>query len=210
MKYVLIGFGVLCLLLVIVGISGCGSYNGVVTASQAVDSQWADVQSQYQRRSDLIPNLVKTVEGSANFEKGTLEAVIKARASATQVNVSTSAAPTDPQQFKQFEAAQGELSGALSRLLVTVEKYPDLKSTAGFLTLQAQLEGTENRINVARDSFNEAVQAYNTKVQTFPTVIVARMGGYQVRPYFQASSDAQSSPTVNFDFGNKAAPATAK
>ncbi|MGN6626758.1 MAG: LemA family protein [Tepidisphaeraceae bacterium] len=209
MKILLGIVALLIIFCVVVGISGCTSYNGIVSASQNVDSQWAQVQSAYQRRSDLIPNLVNTVKGSAEFEKSTLEAVIKARASATQVNVSANTAPTDPQQFKQFEAAQGELSRSLGRLLVTVEKYPDLRTTSGFATLQAQLEGTENRINVSRDNFNEAVQAYNTKVQTFPTVIVARMGGFLPRPYFQASSDAQAAPTVDFG-ATSPAPASQK
>ena len=170
MKYVAIVFGLLCLFLVVIGISGCGSYNAIVGSAQNVDGKWGDVQSQYQRRADLVPNLVATVKGSAEFEKSTLEAVVNARAKATSVNISSNTAPTDPNQLKQYEAAQGELSRSLGRLLVTVEKYPDLKASQGFLTLQAQLEGTENRINVARDAFNDAVQQYNTRVQSFPGV----------------------------------------
>jgi len=210
MKYVAIVFGLFCLFLVVIGISGCGSYNAIVGSAQNVDGKWGDVQSQYQRRADLVPNLVATVKGSAEFEKSTLEAVVNARAKATSVNISSNTAPTDPNQLKQYEAAQGELSRSLGRLLVTVEKYPDLKASQGFLTLQAQLEGTENRINVARDAFNDAVQQYNTKVQSFPAVIVARMGGYMPRPYFTASGGAENAPNVNFDFGNKATPATAQ
>ena len=208
MKILLAIVGIFILVLVIVGISGCGTYNSIVGSSQQVDQQWGQVQNVYQRRADLVPNLVATVQGAASFEKSTLTDVIKARASATAVTVNTSTAPTDPAKLKQFEDAQGELSRSLGRLLVSVERYPDLKSNQNFLTLQAQLEGTENRISTERERFNQVVQTYNTKVQTFPSVIVARMGGFMPRPYFTAAPDAQTVPKVNFDFGN--APATAQ
>jgi LemA protein len=172
------------------------TYNPLVGLREGVNAQWAQVENVYQRRADLIPNLVKTVQGAANFEKSTLEDVVKARASATQVKID----PSNPEQFAQFQKAQGELSGALSRLLVTVEKYPELKATEGFRDLQAQLEGTENRITVERGKFNEVVRTYNTKVQTFPTVLVARVMGFAARPYFDAKPGSDTPPVV--DFGN--------
>ena len=138
-----------------------------------MDQSWAQVQNVYQRRADLIPNLVQTVQGAANFEKSTLEAVTNARASVGRVQIDPNKAPTDPAQLQQFQQAQGELGNALSRLLVVVERYPELKANQNFLTLQAQLEGTENRISVERGNFNTAVQEYNTKVRSFPTVIFA-------------------------------------
>jgi len=207
MKAILIFLGVLILIAVIAAISGVGSYNGLITASQAADSQWAQVQNVYQRRADLIPNLVSTVAGAANFEKSTLTEVTNARASVGQVNVNPNAAPTDPAQLKQFEQAQGALSNALSRLLVVVERYPDLKSNQNFLGLQAQLEGTENRISVERGRFNEVVQNFNTRATKFPTVLVARMFGFTPKPYFAATPTAQTPPQVQFNFGATTAPA---
>lgn len=200
MKIVLVVLGVIVLVGLIVVLSAVGSYNGLVGASQKVDQQWAQVQNVYQRRADLIPNLVQTVSGAANFEKSTLTAVIDARASATKVTVDASKAPTDPAQLQAFEQAQGQLSGALSRLLVVSERYPDLKASQNFLTLQAQLEGTENRISVERGNFNAAVQEYDTKVQRFPTVVMARMFGFTPKPYFNATPEAQTAPGVKFDF----------
>ena len=159
--------GVITLGLLVIGLSVAGSYNGMVSSSQAVDSSWAQVQNVYQRRSDLIPNLVQTVQGAANFE--------------------------------------GQLGSALSRLLVVAENYPDLKATANFRDLQAQLEGTENRISVERGRFNTTVQIYNTKIRTFPTVFFAGLFGFQQKPYFQASAGAETAPAVKFDFGTPAA-----
>jgi len=162
------------------------------------------VQNQYQRRSDLIPNLVSTVSGAANFEKSTLIAVTQARASVGQVKIDPSHAPTDQAQLNQYAQAQNSLGGALSRLLVVTENYPDLKSNQNFLDLQAQLEGTENRIAVARNSFNTAAQSYNTSIARFPTVFFAGMLGFTAKPYFQAVPGAETAPKVQFDFNTPA------
>src|SRR3989442_3372282 len=171
-KFALGCVGILVLLVLIVGIGGCSSYNRLVTLSQDTDAKWAQVQNQYQRRLDLIPNLVNTVSGAANFEKSTLTEITSARASVGQVKIDKNQAPTDPAKLAEFEKAQAHLSSALSRLLVVVERYPELKANANFRDLQAQLEGTENRIAVERGRFNEAVQGYNTAVESFPTVLV--------------------------------------
>lgn len=184
-----------------------GGYNGLVRSSQAVDAKWADVQAVYQRRADLIPNLVSTVSGAANFEKSTLIAVTDARASVGQMKIDPNQAPDDPAQLAKYQAAQAQVSSALSRLLVVVERYPELKANSNFRDLQAQLEGTENRISVARQDFNGAARAYNTKVQSFPTVLVAGPFGFHPKPYFQADTGAQSAPKVNFDFDASPAPA---
>ena len=173
------------------------SYNGLVHKSQAVDAQWAQVQSVYQRRADLIPNLVSTVSGAANFEKSTLTEVTNARASVGRVNLP--AAPTDSARLAEYEQAQGQLTSALSRLLVVAEKYPELKATANFRDLQAQLEGTENRISVERGRFNDAVGTYNTSIKSFPNVLYAGKMGFQPRPYFSATPEAQTVPKVQFD-----------
>ncbi len=211
MKKVAIGCGVLAVLglivLVIVLFAG-GSYNRLVRLSQQTDSAWAQVQTVYQRRMDLIPNLVATVSGAADFEKSTLTQITEARASVGRVNFNSKAAPGDPAQLAAFEQAQGQLSSALSRLLVVVERYPDLKSSANFLTLQAQLEGTENRIAVARRDFNEAVQKYDTAIKSFPAVLYAGALGFREKPYFSAAPGAEAAPKVQFDF-NKAAPTPA-
>jgi LemA protein len=199
--------GVLLLIvLIFVGIAG-GSYNRLVRLSQGVDQQWAQVQNVYQRRADLIPNLVSTVSGAANFEKSTLTEITAARASVGQVKISPNTAPNDPAKLAEFDKAQGQLSSALSRLLVVSERYPDLRATQNFQELQAQLEGTENRISVERGRFNEAVQAYDTAVKSFPAVLYAGMFGFHPKPYFSATPGAETPPKVNFDFGNKPAPA---
>ena len=190
--------GIVLLIGAIIAIAGVGQYNHLVTLSTDVDAKWANVQTVYQRRSDLIPNLVRTVEGSANFEKSTLTAVIDARASATKVTIDPSHAPTDPAQLAQYQKAQDQLSGSLSRLLVSVEKYPELRSTQGFRDLQAQIEGSENRIAVARENFNTATQAYNTTRRSFPTILYAGVLGFKDKPFFAASADAQNAPTVSF------------
>ena len=211
MKKVAIGCGVLAVLglivLIIVLFAG-GSYNRLVRLSQQTDSSWAQVQTDYQRRMDLIPNLVATVSGAADFEKSTLTQITDARASVGRVNFSSKSSPQDPAQLAAFEQAQSQLSSALSRLLVVVERYPDLKSSANFLTLQAQLEGTENRIAVSRRDFNDAVQKYDTAVKSFPALLYAGALGFHDKPYFSAAPGAETAPKVQFDF-NKPAPAPA-
>jgi len=200
-KTLLIILGVLFAGIALLFLGAIGAYNGLVGSSQAVDTSWAQVQNVYQRRADLIPNLVQTVQGAANFEKSTIVQVTEARASVGKVNINQNQAPTDPSQLAQFQQAQGQLGSALSRLLVVAENYPDLKATANFRDLQAQLEGTENRISVERGRFNAAVQAYNTKIRTFPTVLFAGMLNFQQKPYFQATAGAETAPSVKFDFG---------
>ena len=182
-----------------------GSYNRLVRLQQTVDQSWAQVQNVYQRRADLIPNLVNTVSGAANFEKSTLVEVTNARASVGRVQLDPNKAPTDAAQLQQFQAAQGQLSNALSRLLVVVERYPELKANQSFLSLQAQLEGTENRISVERGNFNTAVQNYNIAVRSFPTNLIAGMFGFAPRPFFTAQTGAERPPAVNFNFGTPAA-----
>ena len=198
--------GIVLLVLVGVSIPGC-AYNRLVRLSQGVDQQWAQVQNVYQRRADLIPNLVNTVAGAANFEKSTLKEVVDARSRVGSVQMPASA-PTDPAKLAEFEKAQGQLSSALSRLLVVVERYPDLKSNSNFLNLQAQLEGTENRISVERGRFNDAVGSYNTSVKSFPTTLFAGAMGFKEKPYFAAAPEAQGTPKVQFNFdGASTAPA---
>ncbi len=192
-------------LLIIVGLValllfwGCGSYNGLVQQDESVKKSWNYVQSQYQRRADLIPNLVNTVKGEANFERGTLNDVINARARATSTQISPE--NLTPENIEKFQQAQGQLTGALSRLLVTVEKYPNLRANDAFRNLQTQLEGTENRIAVARNDFNDAIQVYNTKVRTFPTNVFAGMMGFNQRQGFAADPGSQNTPTVDFGTG---------
>jgi LemA protein len=199
---------ILIVILVIAGFAIGGSYNRIVKLDQNVNEKWAQVQNVYQRRADLIPNLVSTVSGAANFEKSTLIAVTQARASVGQVKLDPNKAPTDAAQLQQFQQAQGQLSNALSRLLVVSEQYPELKANQNFLSLQAQLEGTENRISVERGNFNEAVKEYNTVVRSFPTVFFAGMLGFSPRPFFNAQPDADKAPKVNFDFNQAPAPAS--
>jgi LemA protein len=185
----------------IIVISMISSYNGLVSLSQAVDAQWGQVQNVYQRRADLVPNLVATVKGAANFEKSTYIAVTQARASVGQLPPDVlKNAVSDPKAMAQYEQAQNALGGALSRLLVTVENYPQLKANENFLTLQAQLEGTENRIAVERRRYNEAAQAFNTRRNSFPTNICANLFGAQFnsKSYFQAQPGAQNAPQVTF------------
>ena len=191
--------GVVVLLL---GWRGCSSYNGLVGLDEGVNSAWAQVQNQYQRRADLIPNLVETVKGAANFERETLEAVIQARANATRPEINAGNLLNNPQAFQQFQQAQDNLGTALGRLMVVVEKYPELKANQNYLDLQTQLEGTENRITVERKRFNEVVQNYNSTRRVFPTNIFAGMFGFQQRPYFEATAEAQQTPKVDFG-GNK-------
>jgi LemA protein len=189
--------GVLILLLVALGVWCASVYNQIVPLEQTVNERWAQVQNVYQRRADLIPNLVETVKAAAAQERTVLEEVTRARAAATSIQL-TPEALRDPQALERFEAAQRQLSGALSRLLVTVERYPELKSNQNFLTLQTQLEGTENRIVVERRRFNEAVREYNTRLRTFPGNIVARLTGFQPGAFFEAAPDAATAPKVKF------------
>jgi LemA protein len=188
--------------LVVVGLLvffGISINNGLVDKEEAVEGAWAQVENQYQRRADLIPNLVNTVKGAANFEQETLTSVIEARSKATSVNISASDLG-DPAKFQQFQQAQGELSGALSRLLVSVERYPELKANSNFRDLQSQLEGTENRISTERKRFNDTAQNYNSSIRKFPTSIFASIGGFERKAYFEADQGAENAPTV--DFGN--------
>ena len=187
-------------------VASCG-YNTIPTLEEQAKAKWADVQNNYQRRADLIPNLVQTVQGAANFEKSTIIQVTEARASVGRVNINQNQAPADATQLAQYQQAQGQLGNALSRLLVVAENYPDLKASANFRDLQAQLEGNENRITVERGRFNGAVQTYNTKIKTLPTVFFAGFLGFQPKPYFQASAGAETAPAVKFDFGSAPTPA---
>ena len=199
--------GLLVIFLVIVFVVGLffwGTYNRLVGLQQGVDTQWAQVQTVYQRRADLIPNLVNTVQGAANFEKTTLTDITNARASVGRVQLDPNKAPTDAAQLQEFQAAQTGLSSALSRLLVVVERYPELKANQNFLTLQAQLEGTENRISVERNKFNTVVQEYNVAVRRFPTNTIAGMFGFSSRPFFAAQQGAEKAPNVQFNFGSPA------
>lgn len=181
-------------LLVFLGIS---TNNGLVEIEENVESAWAQVENQYQRRADLIPNLVNTVRGAADFEQETLTAVINARSKATSVTI-TASDLNDPSKIAQFQEAQQQLSGALSRLLVSVERYPELKANSNFRDLQAQLEGTENRISTQRMRFNNAAQNYNTSIRKFPTSIIASIGGFERKAYFEAEKGAENAPTVDF------------
>lgn len=182
---------------VIVGFTLMSSYNGLVKAEEEIDSVWANVESQYQRRADMIPNLVNTVKGQANFEKETLTGVIEARAKATQTKIDP--ANMTEEQLARFQQNQDSVTSALSRLLVSVEKYPELKAHEGFMNLQQQLEGTENRINKARNDFNGAAKTYNSYVRTFPTKFVALIFGFKEKPYFKSAAGAENAPTVSFE-----------
>jgi LemA protein len=191
------------ILLVIAGLfvlllmNGCGSYNSMVTKQEATSSAWAQVENVYQRRADLIPNLVNTVKGVANFEQKTLTDVINARASASQMKVDAS--KLNPEQLQKFQSSQGELSQALGRLMVVAEQYPQLKATQNFLELQSQLEGTENRISVERMKFNDIVKDYNGYIRKFPQVIYAGIFGFEKKGYFEAEQGAEKAPEVTFE-----------
>jgi len=175
---------------------GIGQYNNMVQANEAVSSQWANVESQYQRRSDLIPNLVNTVKGYAKHEEGTFTAVVEARAKATQTVIDP--ANMTEENMAQFQAAQSQLTSSLSRLLVTVEQYPELKANQNFLELQAQLEGTENRISVERQRFNDSARSFNTLILKFPRSIIANIGGFEKKIYFKSEAGAEAAPVVTF------------
>lgn len=187
---------IIWIVIAIVVILGFSSYNGLVGKQENVGLAWGNVESDYQRRADLIPNLVNTVKGYANFEQTTLTQVIEARASATQVKLDAN--DLTPEKLAAYQQAQGTLSSALGRLLAVAENYPDLKANQNFLDLQAQLEGTENRINVSRQRFNDAVNTYNTSRRTFPTVIFASLLGFGEKGYFKADEGAQKAPEVKF------------
>ena len=175
---------------------GTSSYNGMVTSQEAVESQWANVESQYQRRADLIPNLVATVKGYATHESSTLEGVMAARAKATQITIDPKS--LTPEKLQAYQAAQGQVGAALGRLMMVTENYPNLKANENFLQLQSQLEGTENRISVARRDFNGAVQDYNTAIRRAPANIVAGLAGFKERPYFESVAGADKAPEVKF------------
>ena len=200
---VIVGF-----LILLGGCMGCGAISlqkRAVGLEENVRGKWADVQSEYQRRSGLIPNLVATVKGEANFERGTLNDVISARARASSMQINPE--NLTPENMQQFQAAQAQLSGALSRLLVTVEQYPNLRANEGFRNLQTQLEGTENRIKVARRDFNQATQDYNTAIRTFPNNIYAGFLGFKEKPYFEADPGSENAPGVDFSDPQRPAPA---
>lgn len=199
-KKFLIGLGVVVVLGFLLYSFFSGNYNKLVGLDEGVKQSRAEVQNNYQRRADLIPNLVATVKGAADFERETLESVIEARANATrpEINVDTDKLLNDPQAFQRFQQAQDNLTSALSRLLVVVERYPELKANQNYLDLQTQLEGTENRITTARRRFNETVQGFNSTARTFPTNIIAGIFGFNQKPYFEASAEAQQAPKVDF------------
>ena len=175
---------------------GMSGYNSLVTSREEVNSQWANVESQYQRRSDLIPNLVSTVKGYATHESSTLEGVVAARAKATQVTIDPK--NLTPQKLQEYQAAQGQVSSALGKLLMITENYPDLKANQNFLELQAQLEGTENRISVERNRYNETAKSYDISIKMFPKSILASIGGFVEKPYFEAEKGAEKAPSVKF------------
>lgn len=187
---------IILVILAIVVVWGITGYNGLVKSDEAVSTAWSNVENQYQRRADLIPNLVNTVKGYAAHEQETLDAVVAARARATQVTVD--AENMTPEMLLQYQKSQGEVGAALGRLLAVAESYPELKANTNFLELQAQLEGTENRISVERRNFNEVAKQYNTSIRTFPRNILAGMFGFEKRPYFEAQEGAESAPVVQF------------
>lgn len=194
-KSVIILLATLAVVAIIV-ISSISTYNGLVTMDENVSGQWANVETQYQRRADLIPNLVNTVKGYATHEQSTLEGVVEARSQATQIKVD--AANLTPEKLAEYQKAQGAVTQALGKLLAITENYPDLKANQNFLELQAQLEGTENRINVARKNFNDAAQAYNVNIRRFPKSIFATMFGFEKRAYFEAAEGSEKAPEVKF------------
>lgn len=190
------GLIITIVVIVLVALWGILSYNGLVEMDEKVSNQWANVETQYQRRSDLIPNLVNTVKGYAKHESQTLEAVMAARSQATQVKIDPS--NCTPQQLAAYQKAQGDVTTALGKLLAITENYPDLKANQNFLELQSQLEGTENRINVARKDFNDSAKEYNTSLRRFPRNIIASMFGFEKRNYFEAEAGAEKTPKVEF------------
>ena len=197
----LIGVGVLVLVAIVAGMYGVGLYNGLVGGEEAITQQWAQVETAYQRRADLIPNLVAAVKGAANFERGTLESVVEARSRVGQISPqATSEILNDPQKFAQFEQAQNQLGSALSRLLVVVEQYPQLTAVPAFRDLMTQIEGTENRISTERRRFNEAAQGWNTRIRRVPASWIVSILGWPFKPkaYFASQQGAETAPTVDF------------
>ena len=189
------GLLVLIGILVILGFWGCNGYNGLVTADQDVKKVWANVETNYQRRTDLYSSIIKTVEASANFEKSTLQAVVEARAKATSVTVDIN----DPASLEAYQKAQANLQGSFSRLIASFEAYPDLKTTQQFRDFQAQIEGTENRINVARQDYNKSIEGYNLKVKRFPRNILAGLFGFKEKPFYKADAGTEKNPDIKFD-----------
>ena len=189
--------GLLILLgvLVILGFWGCNGYNGLVTADQDVKKVWSNVETNYQRRTDLYSSIIKTVEASANFEKSTLQAVVEARAKATSINVDIN----DPASLEAYQKAQANLQGSFSRLIASFEAYPDLKTTQAFRDFQAQIEGTENRINVARQDYNKSIEGYNLKVKRFPKSLLASVFGFKEKPFYKADAGSEKNPDIKFD-----------
>lgn len=195
--FIILGIvGAIVLITIIAFSWGVSRYNGLVSEQEKVNSQWANVESQYQRRADLIPNLVSTVKGYATHESSTLEGVVAARAKATQITIDPK--NLTPEKLQEYQAAQGQVSSALGKLLMITENYPDLKANQNFLELQAQLEGTENRISVERTRFNEVAQNYNKTIRTFPTNIIAGMFGFGNKPYFESEKGSEKAPEVKF------------
>ncbi len=189
------GLLVLIGILVILGFWGCSGYNGLVTADQDVKKVWANVETNYQRRTDLYSSIIKTIEGSANFEKSTLREVIEARSKATSINVDIN----DPASLEAYQKAQAGLQSSFSKLLAVVENYPDLKTTQAFRDFQTQIEGTENRINVARQDYNKSIEVYNLKVKRFPKNILAGLFGFKEKPFYKADAGSEKAPDIKFD-----------
>jgi len=188
------------LLIGLLGFASCGSYNSLIASEESVEAAWSQVENVYQRRADLIPNLVETVKGAANFEQETLTGVVEARAKATQITAQlTPDVINDPQALERFQAAQGQLSSALSRLLVTIERYPELKANQNYLALQSQLEGTENRIAVERGRYNDIARDFNTRIRRIPGRFIASFAGMESKAYFEAKEGADEAPAVRFD-----------
>ncbi len=181
--------------LLIIGFWGCNGYNGLVGADQGVKKVWSNVETNYQRRTDLYNSVIKTIEGSANFEKSTLKEVMEARAKATQIQVDIN----DPASLEAYQKAQANLQGSFSRLMAVAENYPNLKTTDAFRDFQAQIEGTENRINVARQDYNKAIEDYNLRVKKFPGVILARLFGYNDKPFYKADEGTEKAPQIDFN-----------
>ena len=182
-------------IVVILGFWGCNGYNGLVTADQDVKKVWSNVETNYQRRTDLYSSIIKTVEASANFEKSTLTAVVEARAKATSINVDIN----DPASLEAYQKAQSNLQGSFSRLIASFEAYPDLKTTAAFRDFQTQIEGTENRINVARQDYNKSIEGYNLMVKRFPKSLLASVFGFKEKPFYKADAGSEKNPDIKFD-----------
>jgi len=195
MKTKSLGLIVVVALILVLGGCGCSSYNGLVTGDQDVKKVWSNVETNYQRRTDLYGSVIKTIEGSANFEKSTLKEVLEARAKATSVTVNID----DPESLAKFQQAQGQLQGAFSRLMAVAEAYPDLKTTKAFQDFQTQIEGTENRINIARQDYNKSVEGYNLLVKKVPNNIFAGMFGFKEKPYYKADAGSEKAPDINFN-----------